>query len=116
MCQEMLPCPFCGLPGETWEDTSGNKPDKRYGCRDCQVSMYDVSEWNRRSTRWIPVSERLPEDSKNKLPHDAIEVLAHNERGTYTAILYYGTFCGDNKLENITHWMPLPSFPKGMEK
>ena len=56
-------------------------------------------------TRWIPVSERLPDDD--------IECLVCDECGIYMAIVNEGDWWMDGrKLEGITHWMELPELPE----
>jgi hypothetical protein len=67
----------------------------------------------REKTRWIPVTEKLPEDSKHKLPHTAIEVLVRNIKGNFLAVLLDGEFWDEgNLIDHVTHWMPLPEPPE----
>ena len=63
--------------------------------------------------RWIPVTERLPEDGK--------ECLIWATRN-YAELVWYDpghdVFCAeycDYSLDEITHWMPLPVTPKEEE-
>ena len=65
--------------------------------------------------RWIPVSERLPEEPLQT-------VLVTNGKETCVAVysvVYdeFGVMCGrgrgSDKRFGVTHWMPLPEPPKG---
>ena len=63
--------------------------------------------------RWIPVTERLPENSKSVIiaHQNGVSTGWHNgrywERGAAT---------GHSKIKTVTHWMPLPEPPKGEEQ
>lgn len=61
--------------------------------------------------KWIPVTERLPEDGT--------DVLAYQNRGEETRLVPANYGCGvwfdcffDCEADHITHWMPLPQPPK----
>lgn len=59
--------------------------------------------------KWIPVSERLPEDDD--------PVLACDVRDDFVECLCYcdGLWYSEEyrlSLDSITHWMPLPELPK----
>ena len=55
---------------------------------------------------WIPVTERLPEDSDN--------VLVCHKNGLVTTNAWLGAhWWFKNERNPITHWMPLPQPPKG---
>ena len=55
--------------------------------------------------RWIPVTERLPEDE--------VQVLACTKHGKpFPAHCKYGKWRVSGSV-TITHWMPLPEPPKG---
>lgn len=90
------------------------------------------AEDNNVPCKWIPVSERLPEDDERVREHKDFRlslrsVLIHDkDRGVLIANRYKvvacGTVCLDelvtdgwvwsNNAQNVTHWMPLPEPPK----
>ena len=108
----------------------------------CLENNYNAAVWfNENQARyveslnlpkWIPVSERLPEDDERVREHKDFRlslrsVLIHDkERGVLIANRYKvvacGTVCLDelvtdgwvwsNNAQNVTHWMPLPEPPK----
>lgn len=63
--------------------------------------------------RWIPVTERLPEQGKRYLvirfdevtKTQFIDILWHDAHDLWWNRLYKGQY-------NVTHWMPLPEPPK----
>ena len=58
--------------------------------------------------RWIPVSERLPEEG-----HKVLVLLTD---GAISIDLIYGNdFLYENWVGDITHWMPLPESPEVQE-
>jgi hypothetical protein len=61
-------------------------------------------------SKWIPVTERLPEIRK--------WVLIYTEIGRTLVAAWYGDGWGTTSfvaLNNVTHWMPLPETPKDGE-
>lgn len=67
------------------------------------VSVFRVEQMvEHYMTRWIPVTERRPEDEQ--------EVLCTDGRNIYMIEYDEGGFEFD--LEDATHWMPLPELPK----
>ena len=67
--------------------------------------------------KWIPTSERLPEESR----HYLIYVIGgeFKEWSMVTMAYYHKRFYYDNMEDNfaqVTHWMPLPEPPKDGEK
>ena len=60
--------------------------------------------------KWIPVTERLPEDAST--------VLAIDNDGTISSAYYVGRWHsgGDLDEDAVTHWMPLPEPPKGISE
>ena len=81
-----------------------------------QLTAHDATE--RQDDKWIPVSERLPEDRVTILA-------AFNNREILTA-KYYKYYEGFGSVENywriegwqsgnVTHWMPIPKLPEVQE-
>lgn len=73
------------------------------------------------ATRWIPVTERLPDFegmclcmrksySKAKFRHQEIMYFDYDGQGFFSNV--EGIFVADG---NVTHWMPLPKPPKDGE-
>lgn len=103
-----IPCQTCGklIPA------GGNS-----NCLTCRVWQLRLKEI---MPRWIPVTERLPENAKKVL---ALVKRKLGGDGYYTMLLRYnhkkGAFFdydsewGDRRIHDVTHWMPLPKPPKG---
>lgn len=69
---------------------------------DCSIPMI--------SDRWIPVSERMPEDRMSVILWDAeIGEVTSGHYSHKTQTFYH---CGDAIGNEITHWMPLPAAPQ----
>lgn len=68
--------------------------------------------------RWIPVSERLPELGDIVLLTDGMDVgdgyLTHYDFDKSEAM--FSSPFADLESKDITHWMPLPTPPKGEEE
>lgn len=65
--------------------------------------------------RWIPVSERLPEDTERML---TIVCDAFEDTTAISILQHYGDgdwFSWDSGRYVVTHWMPLPELPKECE-
>ena len=70
--------------------------------------------------KWIPVTERLPEDAEKVLvltkctigkdDYTSWLVRYNRKKG---AFYDYDSEWGNIKIPNVTHWMPLPEPPKG---
>ena len=60
--------------------------------------------------KWIPVAERLPDCADT--------VLAVDRDGIMSTAYYVGYWHGGGDLDEnaVTHWMPLPTPPKGEEQ
>ena len=74
------------------------------------------------STRWIPVSEKLP-DKSCWLPADAsrplgrlVEVLARTESGKVMQTRYTALGWANVGSDNVTHWRPMPIFTGGYKE
>ena len=67
--------------------------------------------------RWIPCSERLPEDDREVLACSGKDVFIAHCEGEYWAVYLLNTEddCYEQHVVKVTHWMPLPEPPK-MEK
>ena len=72
------------------------------------------------ATKWIPVSERLPEEDGRYLVLTPGYILGGDDYNVW--LIWYrpqGGFYdidpqwGDMPMDDVTHWMPLPEAPKG---
>ena len=91
---------------------------KRPMCGDCSVAD-TVREIKRipaadvREVRWIPVTERLPEDNERVLtlgPKGGIQVCRF--RDSTPLLKWHFWTAGNARIATVTHWMPLPHPPK----
>lgn len=106
-------CDICGT-----ENTVASYGD--WACRQCgqgytydechQIRLTD-SQWAllRNPPRWIPVSERLPEDGVRVLAWDVRE---ESWRIAYVDTTWYMVGFDDDTSICVTHWMPLPEPPE----
>lgn len=76
-----------------------------------QTKTFDIEQearncWNRRADGWIPVTERLPEET--------MLVLCKSDKGVHEALCsgQDGKFFYFGDRIHATHWMPLPQPPK----
>ena len=149
--KEIRPCPFCGSEVQDDPHTGENYPRKSpmggwiIHCECCGASLSQFRKsgkgeisWNTRpieddlrnriaeleeAQRWIPVSDRLPEDGVAVL-------VAFTENPKDIDILtakYYKHYAGFGGLDNWwnieegwhtgnpTHWMPFPESPEVTE-
>ncbi|HBR2007029.1 TPA: DUF551 domain-containing protein [Klebsiella pneumoniae] len=60
--------------------------------------------------KWIPVSERMPEDRKQVILWDA--EIGEVTSGHYSHKKHTFYHCGDAIENEITHWMPTPAAPQ----
>ena len=137
---ELRPCPFCGEPADDRYNRLAKCSNKQclmnYWIED-DADFYIRDDWNTRpieddlrkriaeleeAQRWIPVSDRLPEDGVAVL-------VAFTENPKDIDILtakYYKHYAGFGGLDNwwniegwhtgnVTHWMPLPEPPEVTE-
>ena len=78
-----------------------------------QLTAHDATE--RQDDKWIPVGERLPEDTERMLTivYDAFE-----DTTAISILQHYGDgdwFSWDSGRYVVTHWMPLPEPPQECE-
>lgn len=124
MAIELKPCPFCG------DNQQLNYVELSNGlhyieCERCGAAPHRLGAWNRETAvkywnsvnRWIPCSERLPEENEYVL---AFVKRKHSISRAILSVLIEGEWkigvndCsgGFNVVGVITHWMPLPEPPK----
>jgi len=123
---ELKPCPFCG--NKNIRKNFGIFPE--LFCSECEATIYAYDEhedlaksWNTRpledalqariaeleaQLRWIPVSERLPEEDGEYL------IFWQCKHGKGIEIDVYSTSLGWHDVDSDlhTHWMPLPNLPE----
>lgn len=80
------------------------------------VELEDAT-W-RNIPKWIPVSERLPENTRKIIDDFSDDVLGYDGLRYFKAYYNFTHGCwidGNEEQEcsTITHWMPLPEPPKG---
>ncbi|MFI4113845.1 DUF551 domain-containing protein [Klebsiella pneumoniae] len=63
--------------------------------------------------KWIPVSERMPEDRTQVILWDA--EIGEVTSGHYSHKTHTFYHCGDAIENEITHWMPTPAAPQEMK-
>ncbi|STR70950.1 Eaa1 [Raoultella ornithinolytica] len=93
---------------------AGNSPVIPDGYRLQPISEYEAmcatvnsDEWPQ---RWIPVSERMPEDRTQVILWDA--EIGEVTSGHYSHKTHTFYHCGDAIQNEITHWMPPPAAPQ----
>ena len=90
--------------------------ENQYVCEECQKEHRQLADWLeelkslREKSKWIPCSERLPENAMN--------VIAQFSDGTVTELRYAGNGIFEGIYEYSTKviiaWMPLPTpYKKG---
>ena len=128
MTETIKPCPFCGEPEEL--DINVTPEYKYVNCLTCEargpyadIGADAILLWNaasnaqeRERNRWIPVSEKLPEDEEN--------VLVNITEVDGSPVIDFGYYTpGNNAFEGwqtnyfmafgkVTHWRPLPEPPE----
>ena len=73
------------------------------------MAISSLANDNNVGCKWIPVSERLPEELKN--------VLAYTDVGSFVETAHWTGYRWEKTwdfedLYGVTHWMPLPEPPK----
>ena len=100
---EIRICKYCGM--ELSEDIP-------HGLRECHLyAVARIAELEEKQ-RWIPVSERLPEDGK---PVWVCTIWNEQHSGNLTDDCWTGLF-RDFREGEVTHWMPLPELPEESKK
>lgn len=87
---------------------------------DCSKMLADLREVLDKLPRWIPTSERLPDEElrayKEKYPkEECIEVIVMIKGTTDTTTLYYDGEAFEDEYGRpfeVTHWMPMPEPPE----
>lgn len=86
-------------------------------CVSCLATKLDEAGYRKDVTdnnvggKWIPVTERLPDSGKCVLIYSEDGMVAE---GSYTAYdKKWFLFRWSVKGQKVTHWMPLPTPPKG---
>lgn len=112
---ELLPCPFCGAPGQ-WASKVFSEVWCKSGDCPLHLRLFSLKDWNRRAADGA-VGQWRPIDS---LPHDCGAFLAVNSNGCQAVLNMVsatgiGYFIDDDgahaRLSEITHWQPLPLSP-----
>ena len=70
------------------------------------IDAFEMAIKSLERTRWIPVSERLPEKNGQYLVYSG---------WVRTLLCLYGEWACDPKESPVTHWMPLPSAPQEVD-
>ena len=77
----------------------------------CMNEWFEAAqEYKAEMPRWIPVTERLPEDTTEVLVCSGI-FAPFTEVAFYDG-LWYSAWDGETEIESVTHWMPLPEPPE----
>ncbi|HHT0502716.1 TPA: DUF551 domain-containing protein [Raoultella ornithinolytica] len=74
---------------------------------EAMCATVNSDEWPQ---RWIPVSERMPEDRTQVILWDA--EIGEVTSGHYSHKTHTFYHCGDAIQNEITHWMPPPADPQ----
>ena len=86
-------------PGCEWPED-----EKQRLCRICAIATITKLEAELAAYRWIPVGERLPEDTRNVLVTDDVTAWV-----TWWSINTEKWISVGRRI--VTHWMPIPALP-----
>lgn len=97
--------------------------DTAHGCRECANEHEQLAAWlvelkkSRECTRWIPCSERLPENRERVLVcfrsgtvHIAVWYGDYDEKGAWKVTSQFPTKL--YRTGTIPKWMPMPELPE----
>ena len=92
-------------------------PGRKYGdnCRDCLKADRLIAN-GVTVQKWIPVSERLPEDDSDVLAYLRIGEERRIYPANYAKGMWFDCIFNTPATENTTHWMPLPQPPVDMSR
>ena len=65
------------------------------------------------TSKWIPVTERLPENDSDVLAYLRIGEEGRIYPANYASGMWFDCIFNTPATETTTHWMPLPEPPKG---
>ena len=102
---------FAACPDST---LCGSREDATYTeGSDCDKFNQEISKHPEQYGRWIPMTERLPEDNASILvaAHNGKVVLGSLYRNPFSST-GYSVSNGCAAYSNASHWMPLPVPPK----
>ena len=134
MTNKLKPCPFCGGNNVGFNECKGLEDCSNFeecsnagyyavvcdanngGCGSAsgyrQTAEEAAAVWNRRTSGWVSVEDRLPKELET--------VVVHTKKGyTFNARLSNGEWfgeCARMQGSDVTHWMPLPERPGGKER
>lgn len=74
----------------------------------------EAKEWfNNKINGWISVDDRVPRENENVLVCDQWETMHKTQnKDILVAYISKSLWQSDTVFVKITHWMPLPNFPK----
>lgn len=107
MTEKPKPCPFCGVVPEIDEnDFVWHNQEKGYRCAFGDHGVH-VDNWNRRTSGWISVDDRMPDASGWYVV--AYQYDGEPSVGARHYCIIDRVFAGRAV---ITHWMPNPVSPE----
>ena len=101
---------------ELLDCTYGQVEDRDYDCygecKTCQAENL-IANGVGFLPKWIPVTERLPEDDSDVLAYLRIGEEGRIYPATYAKGMWFDCIFNTPATSTTTHWMPLPEPPKG---